>query len=267
MNTLQLESALAQTYLSGLGIYQGKIDGIWGKASQAAANAWLRKNAAWMAAPTSRMAADEYLRALAAQYQLQSEGLYKGELDGEFGPLSKAGALAWQNPGQPPAKPLPAPEPTHWNLPYDVAKQYLGTKEIPGAKNNPLIVRWLRRLATWINDDETAWCSAFVNFCADEAGYESTGKLNARSWLEVGEIIPLQYARKGDVVIFWRGSRSGWQGHVAFLDHYNPQRDLIYHLGGNQNNEVNITTTSPDRLLGVRRLRSLDRLQGGSNKI
>lgn len=267
MNTLQLESALAQTYLAGLGFYQAKIDGIWGKASQAAANAWLRKNAAWMAAPASRMAADEYLRALAAQYQLQSLGLYKGELDGEFGPLSKAGAITWQSVGQVVANPPPAPDPAHWNLPYDVAKQYLGTKEIPGVKDNPIIVRWLRRLAMWINDDETAWCSAFVNFCAAEAGYESTGKLNARSWLDVGEIIPLELARKGDVVIFWRKSRHAREGHVAFLDHYNPQRGLIYHLGGNQGNEVNISTTGTERLLGVRRLRSLDRLQGTSNKI
>ncbi len=267
MNTLQLESALAQTYLSGLGFYRGKIDGIWGRISQAAAITWQKQTNEAPLLFQSRPAHEEYLRALAAQRQLVKLNLYHGELDGEFGPLSKAAAIAWQDQNQPTAKPLPAPEPAHWNLPYDVAKQYLGTKEIPGVKNNPLIVRWLRQFASWINDDETAWCSAFVNFCAAEAGYESTGKLNARSWLDVGEVIPLQFARKGDVVIFWRVSRNSWQGHVAFLDHYHPQRGLIYHLGGNQNNEVNIATTGTDRLLGVRRLRSLDRLQGGSNKI
>lgn len=151
--------------------------------------------------------------------------------------------------------------------PYGLARTYIGTREIPGKKHNPVIVGWLRRIATWISDDETAWCSAFVDHCARETGREHSGKLNARSWLEVGEEIPLSQARPGDVVIFWRGSRDAWTGHVAFLEHVNLKRGLIYVLGGNQGNEVNVSGYPRERLLGIRRLRSLDRLQGSSSKL
>lgn len=151
--------------------------------------------------------------------------------------------------------------------PYGLARTYIGVQEIPGKKHNPTIVGWLRRLATWINDDETAWCSAFVDHCARETGREHTGKLNARSWLDVGEPVPLSQARPGDVVIFWRGSRDSWTGHVAFLEHVNFKRGLIYVLGGNQGNEVNVSGYPRERLLGIRRLRTLDRLQGSSSKL
>jgi uncharacterized protein (TIGR02594 family) len=152
------------------------------------------------------------------------------------------------------------------NLPYDIAKQYLGQSEIPGVKDNPFILRVLRALDSSIRSEETAWCSAFVNFCAREAGYESTGKLNARSWLTVGDKIPLELAKLGDVVILWRGIKDGWMGHVAFLDHYNAKRGLLYLLGGNQSDAVNISSYGTDRLLGIRRLRSLDRLQGNTSR-
>lgn len=146
--------------------------------------------------------------------------------------------------------------------PYDLAQANIGVREIPGKNHNPLIVRWLRSLASWISDDETAWCAAFVNEMAREAGYESTGKLNARSFLNIGRVIPEDEAQRGDVAVLWRVSKTGWQGHVAFLDHWNRNRGLLYLLGGNQNDAVNITAYPDSQLLGIRRLRSLDSLQG-----
>jgi uncharacterized protein (TIGR02594 family) len=150
--------------------------------------------------------------------------------------------------------------------PYTVAQRYLGVREIPGIKHNGIILNWLRRLKVSIWDDETPWCSTFVNFCALEAGYERTGKLNARSWLDIGEHVTPQDAREGDVVIFERGN-SGWQGHVAFLVAYDRKRCIMLCLGGNQNNEVNRTRYPTNKLLGIRRLRSLEQLQGGSSRI
>lgn len=148
--------------------------------------------------------------------------------------------------------------------PYDLAKENIGVREIPGKKHNPLIVRWLRSLRSWISDDETAWCAAFVNAMARECGYESTGKLNARSFLEVGIPVSIKEARPGDVVILWRVARDSWQGHVAFLDHHSPARGLIYLLGGNQSDMVNITAYPESQLLGIRRLRTLAALQGNT---
>lgn len=251
-----LQSLIAQTYLKEWGYYHGKLDGIWGPLSKRAAMEWSQRPGFILSGESAA-----FYRAYIAQSLLAKLDLYKGKIDGEWGPLSKAAALAWEARQTPQA---PAEDDRRFNLPYDVAKGYLGTREIPGKNHHPVIVRWLRACKSWVSDDETAWCSAFVNFCARELGYESTGELNARSWLEVGETIPLSQARKGDVIILWRVSPTSWKGHVAFLDHYNATRGLLYLLGGNQNDEVNITAYPVSRLLGVRRLRSLDRLQGNS---
>lgn len=199
-----------------------------------------------------------------AQLWLKKDGHYTGLIDGLWGPLSKTAAAAWER-SEAPAPPALFEEDEN-SAPFEVAKNYIGVREIPGKKHNPIILGWLRKIGTWVTDDETAWCSTFINYCALVTGRERTGKLNARSWLEVGAAVDLDSARKGDVVILWRGSKSSWKGHVAFLDHYNKSRGLLYLLGGNQNNEVNVTAYSTDRLLGIRRLRALDRLAGSSKR-
>lgn len=261
-STQVLVSLIAQHFLKETGYYTGPLDGKWGALSKQAAARWFsaRKSSLPDVAAT-----ESALRILAAQCLLADMGFYAGKIDAKWGPLSEAAAEQWAA-DQPAvaAKPAVVPDDSRWSLAYDVAKRYMGVREVPGKEHNPVIVRWLRRLATWIHDDETAWCSAFVNHCASEAGYECSGKLNARSWLDVGEKVPLSESRKGDVFILWRGTKDGWQGHVAFLDHYNPTRGLVYLLGGNQNNEVNITAYPVGRVLGVRRLRTLERLQGNT---
>lgn len=203
------------------------------------------------------------LRSLIAQTHLKGLGFYHGMLDGDWGPLSKAAAEKWDDAellkALPPAGSAPAA-----STPYSLARTHLGVKEIPGSKHNSLIVRWGRMLATWYADDETAWCSAFVNAMAREAGYEQSGKLNARSWLDVGVEVPIAKAKPGDVVIFWRVSKDSWEGHVAFLVSYNAASGTVRVLGGNQSNEVNVATYSTSMLLGVRRLRTLDLLQGNT---
>jgi uncharacterized protein (TIGR02594 family) len=139
--------------------------------------------------------------------------------------------------------------------PYQVAKTYLGTREVPGKKSNGVILNWYRRLQILINDDETPWCSTFLNFCALEADYERSGKLNARSWLKVGVGIQgIRNAREGDVIIFERGN-SGWQGHVTFLVSVDLVAGTARCLGGNQGDAVTVATYDLGKLLGIRRLR------------
>lgn len=139
--------------------------------------------------------------------------------------------------------------------PLQCAREYMGTHDIAGKKHNPLIVRWLKRLASWISDDETAWCSAFTSQMALDAGYERSNKLNARSWLDVGEAVPLPQAREGDIVVFWRVKKDSWQGHVAFF--LRMEGEYIVHLGGNQSDSVSIARTHKSKLLGFRRLKQL----------
>lgn len=206
------------------------------------------------------------LRSLIAQTHLSEKGFYTGKLDGLWGPLSEDAAQRWDD-GELVAAIPPADAVQGAPTPYDLARRHLGTKEIPGSRDNPTIVRWGRLVATWYADDETPWCSAFVNAMAIEAGYERSGKLNARSWLNVGEKIDRKFVRPGDVVIFWRGDRNGWEGHVGFVVSRDAERENVRVLGGNQNNAVTEATFSESMLLGYRRLRSLDRLQGPTSLV
>jgi uncharacterized protein (TIGR02594 family) len=133
-----------------------------------------------------------------------------------------------------------------------IALNQIGIKEIVGSLDNPEVLKYFDDIGFdgKTLKDETAWCSAFVNWVAQEAGQSTSCKLNARSWLKVGQKVskPIQ----GDVVVFWRESPSSWKGHVAFF--IRETRSWIYVLGGNQNNSVSIKAYPKKRLLQYRRL-------------
>ena len=131
-----------------------------------------------------------------------------------------------------------------------------GIREIQGpVANNPEIIKYfVASNQIWVKTDETAWCSAFVDWVAKETGHEYTRKLNARSWLDVGD--PIEHFQKvGDVVILWRVSKTDWRGHVGFF--ISEDKDYIWILGGNQSNQVCIKPYPKSRLLGYRRLRKI----------
>ena len=68
-----------------------------------------------------------------------------------------------------------------------IAVPELGQKEIPGQQYNRRIVDYAHEAGfTWVNDDETPWCSIFINWVAKKTGLQTSDKLNARSWLLVG---------------------------------------------------------------------------------
>jgi hypothetical protein len=82
------------------------------------------------------------------------------------------------------------------------------------------------------------------------AGKPRSGSLAARSWLKVGEAT--DDPEPGDVVVLWRGSKEGWQGHVGLF--CSKQNGVIYILGGNQRDGVNVTGYLEIQLLGYRRI-------------
>jgi uncharacterized protein (TIGR02594 family) len=130
------------------------------------------------------------------------------------------------------------------------ARSYLGLKEYPGAKTNPTIGGWLTRLKARWRDDETSWCGVFVAENFVEAGIDPVkGFAGARSWLNFG--IKLASPTVGCVVVFWRGSISGWQGHVGFVVGKDMNGNLMV-LGGNQGDMVSIKPFGRDRVLGYR---------------
>lgn len=133
---------------------------------------------------------------------------------------------------------------------YTAISQYL-TKEFAGSKHNPDVLKYFDEIGhAFVDDDETPWCSAFMNWIALKAGAERSGKLNARSWLEVG--VETTEPQPGDVCVLWRGSKTGWQGHVGLF--VTKKDGLVYMLGGNQNDMVCIAAFPEDRVLGYRQL-------------
>ena len=122
-----------------------------------------------------------------------------------------------------------------------------GVAEVPGPASNPRIDAYLRTVGLG-PDDETPWCAAFTHWCLAEAGLMGTARPNARSYIHWGT--PVGEPRLGAITVLWRGSRDGWQGHVAFLMDLTSSSILL--LGGNQGNRVSVAAYPRDRLLGMR---------------
>ncbi len=128
-------------------------------------------------------------------------------------------------------------------------------KAISGSRDNPEVVKYFKEIGYNINDDETPWCSAFLNWCAMKSGYEYTTKLTARSWSKIGNEIEEKDWSVGDVVVLWRSSPRSWKGHVGLYIRHDEKN--IYLLGGNQSKKVTISCYKKDRVLNVRRLNVL----------
>lgn len=131
-------------------------------------------------------------------------------------------------------------------LPWiDVARRYLGVREIPGLETNPTIGAWLYALRAWWRDDETAWCGALPAIVMQECGLAyPKAWYRARAWLDWGKPCEATY---GAVAVF---ERSGG-GHVGFVVGQDHMSRLMI-LGGNQGNAVTIAPFEWRRLLGCR---------------
>jgi len=128
----------------------------------------------------------------------------------------------------------------------DLALDFYGLAEIPGEKNNPQILQFFNDIGhTWVQSEETAWCSAFMNWLAWKLGIERSEALDARSWLKVGKEI--EDPVKGHMAVYWRSHPDSWKGHVGLVTRVD--LDTIWTLGGNQNNMVKISPYSRSRLL------------------
>jgi uncharacterized protein (TIGR02594 family) len=130
---------------------------------------------------------------------------------------------------------------------FAIAQAEVGEKEFPGNADNPRIVEYLSSTtlkAPSRNNDETAWCSAFVNWCLERAGYEGTDSAWAKSWLQWGR--PATVPAEGCIVVLTRPDG----GHVGFYVAETEQGIAV--LGGNQNDQVCVSSYPKDRLLGMR---------------
>lgn len=187
---------------------------------------------------------------------------------------------------------------TQLKVAYLVAQTQIGVKEIVGSKHNAKVVEYHQACTLQASDDETAWCSSFVNWCYIIAGiilnplmmlkllrnakYEEsdirlflesalkiaaiispesvdaiknmtgtgvvvkvpTRSAMARSWLGFGK--KTSTPSEGDLGVYERGN-NGYSGHIGFIKKSNLSYDDL--LGGNQSNEVNVTSQSKLKLL------------------
>lgn len=130
------------------------------------------------------------------------------------------------------------------------ARKYLGQNEVIGPHHNPHILKWWKNIGAPFKDDETPWCGAFVGGVLSEVGIKPVnGGASARAWLKMK--VKLDRPALGAVVIFWRGSKKGANGHVGFIVGQDRHGNLMV-LGGNQGNAINIKPFSKDRVLGYR---------------
>ena len=142
-----------------------------------------------------------------------------------------------------------------------IAQRFVGVKEVAGPMSNPLVLAMLQLDTSWVQNDETSWCSGFPNFVAWLLpGVPRSRSLAARSWLLVGRSVPLVEAVPGwDVVVLSRGKLPqppatvlNAPGHVGF--YVGQDATTVQLLGGNQGNAVNVASFPKSRILSIRRL-------------
>lgn len=120
------------------------------------------------------------------------------------------------------------------------AREEIGTKEVPGSKDNPRIVEYHSYTTLKATDDETPWCSSFM--CWVFGG--GTRSAAARSWLSWGQ--HLDKFIPGCIVIYKR--TGGHHVHIGIKK----VAGGIQGLGGNQGNTVKESVYSADAVLGYR---------------
>lgn len=203
----------------------------------------------------------------AVQTRLKELGWYVGDVDGDAGPLTELALADFKreaglNPRAfigpitlsrlfAPVAPRRSEIPNTLEFPWVLEAQRLkGVKETPGSKDNPVIMNWAKELDIDYDGDDVPWCGLFMAHVM-KVGAPSdplpANPLSARAWLRYGRPVTPQ---DGAVMVFWRGKRDGWSGHVAL---YEGEDATHYHvLGGNQSDAVTVTRIVKDRLLGAR---------------
>lgn len=103
------------------------------------------------------------------------------------------------------------------------------------------IIEYHRTTTLRATDDETPWCSSFVNWVMQQSGRTGTKSALAKSWLDWGA--SAKNPARGDIAIIRRkssgytratGSSTGY--HVGFYISSTPTHIKIF--GGNQSNQV-----------------------------
>ncbi|BAU40166.1 hypothetical protein [Ralstonia phage RSP15] len=145
------------------------------------------------------------------------------------------------------------PSGTPW-MPIAISQRGVNEEE-----NKAQIIEY-HKIGGGINTNEqTPWCSSFVNWCLKKANVKGTGSALARSFLNWGKDVGTTNIPYGAIVVL-RGTRGPSSGHVCFVT-----KDLgnkIEVIGGNQTTDgshrydtggrVTIVNFPKDRIVGAR---------------
>ncbi len=142
----------------------------------------------------------------------------------------------------------------------EFAELELGVQEIPGHNHNSRILEYHATTTLHATDDETSWCSSFVNWCFTQAMIRGTNSAAARSWLGWG--VRLGHPAFGCVAVLRRGGNKALayltgeekisghylKGHTGFWTGRSDGKDRL--CGGNQGNMVSIANFPLEDVLG-----------------
>lgn len=129
-----------------------------------------------------------------------------------------------------------------------LAAAMLGTKEGPGASNNPVVIKLFADAGfPGIKTDSTAWCAAFVNGNLERAGIRGSRSLAARSFESWG--VGLKEPVLGCIATKKRAG-SEWQGHTFLIVGANETH--VFGLGGNQGDAVSIASFKRSEIVAYR---------------
>jgi len=145
--------------------------------------------------------------------------------------------------------------------PIDLCRTKLGLKEIPGKLNNPEIQEMLEacdniggRKDKKVHPDEIPWCSALLNWLAEQCGMEKTNNALASSWDKYGESCG-DWVEEGDIVTIAHPGR-----HVTLANkRFNRKTAKTFEgLGGNQGNRIKVSTYSCADIKAARKWKPLE---------
>lgn len=127
----------------------------------------------------------------------------------------------------------------------EIASKEIGVREEPGSASNPRVIEYHQSIPGGAKSDDVPWCSAFVNWCMTQAGFQGTNSAQAISWAKWAGGQKFDKPCYGSIVVF---SYGGGKGHVGFLVGMKEGRLAV--LGGNQSNSVKVSTFSLGKVMG-----------------